>query len=172
MTKRVLIAAGLVAALAGGSAVAIAQAPQHGPGIHQRGPGPRGGGPRGFGGPAADLGLRGIDLTDSQREQVRTIMESHKAEFQTVGGKLHEAHRALGEATMAETLDEAAIRARSAEVASAIADEAILRAKVRSEVFGILTAEQQQKVKEQRTTRQRREAGGQNPRQPRRPPGQ
>jgi protein CpxP len=146
MTRRVLIAAGLAAVLAGGSAIAIAQ-PGIGPGH-----GPRGG----FHGRGAELGLRGIDLTDAQRDQVRKITESHKAEFEQVGTKLREAHRALREATEADVLDEAAVRAKSTDVAAAMADEAILRAKVRAEVFNILTAEQQQKLKDQRTAMQQR----------------
>lgn len=144
MTKRVLIAAGLVVALIGASAVAIAQPPQGGPGMHGAGRGPRGGG---FRGPRADLGLRGVDLTDAQREQVRTIMEAHKDELAQVGTRLREAHRALGAAAEAEPIDEAAIRSASTAVATALADEAILRAKVRAEVSGILTAEQLQQTK-------------------------
>jgi Spy/CpxP family protein refolding chaperone len=100
--------------------------------------------------------LRGVDLTEAQRDQVSKIMESHKAEFQQVGEKLRAAHRAFGEAVRAETVDEAAIRARSADVATAMAEEAILRAKVRAEVSGILTAEQLQKSKELRQGRKQR----------------
>jgi periplasmic protein CpxP/Spy len=147
MIKRVLIAAGIVAAVAGGT-VALAQAPAPGgPGVH--GPGRRGG-------PGADFGLRGVDLTDAQRDQVRAIRESHQSEFDAARTKLRDAHRAFGEATRAATIDEAAIRARSAEVAAAMADEAILRAKVRAEVFAILTPEQQQKANEVRSSMKQR----------------
>lgn len=149
MTKRVLIAVGLAAALAGSSAVALALPAQGGPGIQGPDRGLRRG-PRGPGGPMGDFGLRGVELTDAQRDQMRTIMESHQAEFQQVGIKLRQAHRGLAEATQAETIDEAAIRARSAEVASALADEAILQAKVRAEVAGILTPEQQEQLKTRR----------------------
>lgn len=152
MTNRVLIVVGLFAVLASGSVVAIAQPPQGGPGMHGPGRGPRGG----FGSPRADLGLRGIDLTDAQRDQLRGIMQSHQSEFEAVRTKLRAAHRALAEATQGETVDEATIRARSAEVGTAMADEAVLRTKVRAEVFAILTPEQQQKAKELRdTVRQR-----------------
>jgi periplasmic protein CpxP/Spy len=153
MTKRVLIAAGLAAVLAGAGAIAIAQSPQAGAGVHGFGRGFRGGGPGGFG---ADLELRGIDLTDAQRDQLHSIMESHKAEFEQVRTKVRAAHQGMAEVTAADTIDEAAIRAKSAEVAAAMADDAILRAKVRTEVFGILTAEQQQQVKDRRATRQQR----------------
>lgn len=158
MLKRVLVAAGLVAALAGGTAVAIAQPPQGGgAGIGGPGRGPRGGGPRGFGG--ADLGLRGVDLTDAQKEQLRTIMESHKQELEQVRTKMREAHQGLAAAVDAQTVDEATIRARSTTLATAMADEAILRAKVRAEVQGILTAEQLQKMQERKAEMQKRREG-------------
>jgi periplasmic protein CpxP/Spy len=143
MTKRVLIAAGLAAALISGGALALAQPPQ-GPG-----PGPRmhgGPGGPGVGGPR-DFGLRGIELTDAQKEQVKSIRESHKAEFQAIGEKMRAAHDAFAQATQAETVDEASVRAKSTAVASAMADEAILRAKVRTEINAILTPEQLEQLK-------------------------
>src|SRR5262245_63965051 len=148
MTKRVLIAAGLAAALTGGSAVA--QPPQ-GPGFH--GPGPRRG--PGPGGPM-EFGLRGIDLTDAQKEQVRTIMDSHKDEFQQIGTRMRDAQRAFGEATRAATIDESAIRAKATDLAGVMADEAILRAKVHGEVLAILTAEQQEQLKTRQQEMQKR----------------
>jgi protein CpxP len=146
MSKRILVATGLVAALAGGSfALAqTAESPQQRPGAgERRGPG----GPEGRRGPAGlpgDLGLRGVDLTDAQREQLRGIMENHQAALQQVGTRLRDAHRAFAEAASAQPLDEALVRTRSTDVATAMAEEAILRARVRAEVFQILTPEQQQ----------------------------
>jgi periplasmic protein CpxP/Spy len=146
MTIRTFLAATLVTALASGGALVLAQPAQRGPG-GPGGPGIGGPGPR-RAGPQADLGLRGIDLTDAQREQVRSIMESHKAEFDEAGKKLRDAHRAFAEAVHASPIDEATIRARSTAVAAAMADEAILRAKVRSEVQAILTPEQLEQLKQ------------------------
>ena len=140
MTKRVLIAAGLAAALISGGALALAQSAQ-GPGVH----GPHS--PRGGPGGRMEFGLRGIDLTDAQRQQVQAIMESHRDELQQIGEKVREAHRAFAQATSAETIDEAAIRTASTAVANAMADEGILRARIRSEVNGILTAEQREQLK-------------------------
>lgn len=143
MKKRVLIAAGLAAVLISGGALALAQPPQ-GPG----GPGPRmGRGGPGPHGPMMEFGLRGLDLSDAQKEQVKSIMESHKAEFQAIGEKMRAAHDGLAQATQAETVDESAIRASTGAVASAMADEAILRAKVRAEVQAILTPEQLEQAK-------------------------
>jgi periplasmic protein CpxP/Spy len=155
MKTRMVIAAALVAALAGGYAVASAQAPRGGPGMRGApGPGLQGG-PRG-GGPVGDLGLRGIELTEAQREQVRSIMESHRDEFAGLREKLGAAHRAFAEATRSDAVDEAAIRAQSTAVANAMADEAILRARVRTEVHALLTAEQQQQLKDRQAEMQKR----------------
>lgn len=151
MMKRVVIAAALAAALAGGSALAIAQPPQGGPGMHGPG-GPRGG----PGGPMMDFGLRGIDLTDAQKEQVKTIMDSHKSEFDQIRTRMRDAQRAFGDATQADTIDEAAIRTKATAVAGVMADEAILRAKVHGEVLQILTADQQDQLKAKREEMQKR----------------
>nr|MBA3269132.1 hypothetical protein [Acidobacteriota bacterium] len=95
MTTRILIAAGLAAVLAGGSAAALEQPPQSGRRMERK-PGkpvaPRQGPRRS--GPGMDLALRGIDLTDAQREQGRVIGESHKAELREVATKLRAAQHA------------------------------------------------------------------------------
>lgn len=150
MNKRLLAAVGLAAILGGTATATLAQAPA--------GPGPRGPGRGMRGGPGhfGDLGLRGVDLTDAQRDQIRGIMQSHQEATRAAHAKLRDAHRALAEATRAETIDEAAVRARSGDIATAMADEAILSAKIRGEVLAILTAEQQAQLKEQRETRQQR----------------
>jgi periplasmic protein CpxP/Spy len=155
MKKGIVIAAVLVAALADGHALAGAQAPRGRP--EMRGE-PGHGGSRGpfRGGPGGDLGLRGIELTDAQREQVRSIMESHREEFAAVRTKLGEAHRAFAAATRGDAVDEAAIRTQSTAVANAMADDAILRARVRSQVHALLTAEQQQQLKEREAEMQKR----------------
>jgi protein CpxP len=102
------------------------------------------------------LGLRGIELTDAQREQVRAIMDAHRAEFDEAGTKLREAHRAFAEAVDTTPVDEATVRARSAAIATAMADEAILRAKARSEVQAILTPEQQEQLQQRRAEMEKR----------------
>jgi protein CpxP len=137
------------------------------PGIGAPGDGPRGGvagGPRGRGPMGAPMGLpgfRGLDLTDDQKTQLKQINESHAAEFKAVRDKSRAAHDGMRELLDAETINESAIRAKSAEIAAAEADMLILNAKVRKESMQILTADQLAKLKE------RRESGGQ-----RRPRGQ
>lgn len=159
---RLTLAAGMAAIVGVSLTPLFAQdaAPQDQPAPRRMGPGGPGG--RGFGpGPGGPFGpialpLRQLDLSDAQREQVRTAMQSHQAAFKEIGDRLRTAHDGLETAVTAETVDEAAIRARSAEVAAVQADAAVLRARVHQEIFSLLTAEQQAKAKELRAQAENR----------------
>jgi Spy/CpxP family protein refolding chaperone len=83
-------------------------------------------------------------------------MSAHQTEFREIGDRLRTARQALDAAITADSLDESAIRSRSAEVAAVEADAAVLRAKVHQEAFGILTAEQQAKARELKAQAQAR----------------
>ena len=134
-----------------------ATAPQH----ERRGPGGSGGhagpgrfGRGGFGSPMAML--RQLDLTDDQRTQVRQVMESHRDELRAVGERVRAAQRAQRDAVASTQFDEQAVRTKAAELAAAEADAAVLRAKVHSEVFAVLTPEQQAKAAELKAQREAR----------------
>jgi Spy/CpxP family protein refolding chaperone len=121
-----------------------------GPGMMGRGggmrggPGGPGGGPLGFLGP----GARELNLTDAQREQIRTAVQAHQEELQATGAKMATARKALDDAITAEQFDENAIRARANEVAAIEADAAVLRARVHQAAWSVLTPEQKQKAAE------------------------
>jgi periplasmic protein CpxP/Spy len=157
------IAAGLALAIGGATAL---HAREQGPGGSGPGGGfgrggPGGPGMRRPGGPGGPMGavlpgLRGLELTDAQREQVRAVMESHKAEFEAQFQKLGPARKALHDAVTAEALDESAIRQRAADVAAIEADGAVLQARVHVEVWALLTPEQQQKARDLRAQMEQR----------------
>jgi len=116
-------------------------------------------------------GMRQLDLTDAQRDQIRGIVESHEAALKEIGDRLRAAHEGMDALIAADVVDEPAIRAKSAEAAAVQADAAVLRARVRHDVFSVLTAEQQAKAKElraQRETRQKERAQNLRERRPRR----
>ena len=129
----------------------------------RRGPGPRmGGGPGGPGGPGGQMrggpmglgpAFHELDLTDDQKAQLKTIAESHRDEFRAAGLKVGVAREAMRALIEADQIDEGAIRAKSAEVAAAEADVAILNARVRQQSMQILTSEQQAKLKELQASR-------------------
>ena len=125
--------------------------------------GPFGGGPFGDG----PLIPRVPDVTDAQRQQMRAIVDRHQAEIRPVMEQLHTARTALEDAIVSTPGDEATIRLKSADVAAAEADLAVIRARVYAEVAALLTPEQQQQLQEQRNRMKERLQNG-----PRRPQAQ
>jgi Spy/CpxP family protein refolding chaperone len=172
MKKRLAVGAGAVALAIGLVGAGFAGAQQisaaQGPGVGapaQRGGGPfgpgRGGRGMGMGGPGRAMGpggllgpaFRQLDLTDAQKDSVKGIVESHREEMRTLGQRAMNARQALDAAISADVFDEATVRTTAAEVAAVDADLAVMRAKVYSEVYQLLTPEQQSKLKEARRTR-------------------
>jgi len=94
---------------------------------------------------------RAIDLTDAQRDQIKAIADSHQDEWKTLADRARTAHEALSDAIVADTVNDALIRQKSAEVAAVDADLAVARAHAHAEVFQILTSEQKAQVKKMQT---------------------
>lgn len=86
-----------------------------------------------------------LDLSDAQRAQVRGILKTHADEILAQVRAGMDARQALHEAVMAQPADENVIRSLAAKVGSVHADGAMLMVKIRSEIWPILTPEQQQK---------------------------
>jgi protein CpxP len=88
-----------------------------------------------------------LDLTDAQKQQLKALAQSHREEWKALADRARTARQALHQAVTAETLDDAAIRQRSAELAAVQADIAVARAHARAQMFQVLTPEQQAKAK-------------------------
>ena len=151
------LAAGIAAlTLSAGAPMLLAQDQQ--PQQRQQGRGPDGhGGPgmRGLGGPMGfGAGFRNLDLTDDQKAQLKKIADARRSDFEAAGQKVRAAREGMRALIEADSINESAIRAKSAEIAAAEADVMILNAKVRQESLQVLTSEQQAKLKEQRTARE------------------
>jgi protein CpxP len=115
-----------------------------------RGRGP--GGPGRFGGPGGPMGMLPmlgpqLNLTDAQKDQIKTLAASHKDEWKALADRARTAHEALNDAVTADAVDESLIRQKSADVAAVDADLAIARAHARTEVLQILTADQKAQLK-------------------------
>ena len=151
--KSTIVAGAAALMLAGAAPLLLAQ-DQPQPQQRQRRGGPGFEAPRGMRG--GGMEFRGLDLTDDQRAQLRKIRDARQSEFKAAGEKLRAAREGMRELLEADSINESAIRGKSQEVAAAEAEVAILNAKVRAESMQILTSEQQQKLKELRTTRQTR----------------
>ena len=116
------------------AALAFSQGPQ--------GP-PRGGGGRGGPGPRDGLGpiARDLNLTDDQKAAIKKISES----FAESTKALHDQLRTLHEGEpdpMSGNFDEAAVRAAAEARAKIQVELEVSRAKMMSQIAGVLTAEQ------------------------------
>ena len=114
--------------------------------------GPRGGGPVG----ALLPPLRRLDLSDEQREQVRTVIGESREAVRTHLRETRTAREALAEAVAAGTVDEERIRTLAAELGRLAGDAAVRRAQVYAAVWQILTPEQQARAEEIRAEREER----------------
>ena len=152
--KVMLGAMALTAGLAGAASAQPERQgpPPGGPGGPFGPGGPRG--PVGMGGPGRmgplggllglhpELPLPALNLTDAQREQVRTILQGHREEGRALMQRGHTALESLRKATEA-TVDEGAAAQQGQALGAVIAEASVLRARVRSEIMTILTPEQQ-----------------------------
>ena len=89
-----------------------------------------------------------LNLTDAQRDQIKAIADTHKDEWKALADRGRTAHMALDEAINADTVNDAAIRQKSADASAVDADIAVARAHAHAEVFQILTADQKAQLKE------------------------
>lgn len=160
------LGAGLIAVGLGAGAYVHAQdqntspqaPPFRGRGMGPGGPGRGPGGPGGPGGPMGMLPMLGpqLNLTETQRDQIRTIVESHKDEWKALADRGRAAHTALDDAIAADAIDEALIRQKSAEAAAVEADLAVARAHARAEVVQLLTADQKAQLKSMQSEMKKR----------------
>jgi protein CpxP len=165
MTKRFgLVVGAVVVALGLANVYVSAQNSSGAPGPFMgrgRG-GPGRGGPMGMMGPLGPMIMDRLNLSDAQRSQVKSVLQAHRGDIKAVGDRAFAAHKALEAVISADTVDESAIRARSADVATIEADMAVMRAQIRAEVWQILTPDQQQQAKTlQAQMEQRMEQGRQ-----------
>jgi len=123
------------------------------------GPGGRGGrmgGP--MGGPMRGGGLGDVmrDLTDAQREQVKGIRERHADRMMPLMERAHAAREAVDAAVFSGNAGN--LQGLSIEVGNAETELTYVQAQVQAEIFGVLTAEQKQKIAERRKQMEARRA--------------
>jgi protein CpxP len=168
--RKVSLAAILVAALAGG--VAFAQG---------GGPGRRGGGPGAFGGPGrpggpggAGLPLQALNLSDTQKDQVKQLLQQSREQNRAAAAQLRTAMDAQRKAVESIPADEGLIRSTTQALVEAQTEMAIQQSRLQGEIFAMLTPAQQdqaRKLKADRDARlqaqrqQRQQQGAQQPKQ-------
>lgn len=115
----------------------------------RRGPGGPGG--RGFGGPLGPL-ARDLNLTDAQKAEVKKITDAFEASTKSI----HEQLRAAGgpggpfEGLKDGAFDEAAVRSAAQARAALHVELEVAHARMLSQVYALLTAEQKATLAERR----------------------
>jgi Spy/CpxP family protein refolding chaperone len=92
-----------------------------------------------------------LGLSDDQKEQIRGVLKAHAGEIEAQMQAAQTGNKALREAMSVQPLDEAKIRQQALALGGVRADGAVLRARIRSEIWPILTPDQQEKAKEMRS---------------------
>jgi len=100
--------------------------------------------------------LRGLDLTDAQREQVRGIFKEQAPAMRERMDIARKAHQELRAASLAPSFDGARARQLADTAAKALADAAVLRAEATSKVVALLSPEQRAKLEERRSRHEHR----------------
>ena len=113
----------------------------------------RGGGPGGLGlfGPGG-AGIEGANLTEAQKDQVKAIVASHRDEMRGLLDRQAQARRALTASAENGRVDDAAAN----DVGAASAALALAEARMRAEVFQLLTPEQRAAVQKRADERAQR----------------
>jgi len=107
---------------------------------------------------------RALDLTDAQRAQIKSIMETERAKNAPLREQLAANRRAMNDATKAGTFNEEQFRALAQQAQAAHVELAVSRAKVQSTIYNtVLTAEQRAKADEFAAKRDARRAEHANP---------
>ena len=105
-------------------------------------------------------GLRQLELTDAQREQIREIADQNRAAGQEQAEGLRAARMALNEALMADVVNESTIRGLIAQMAPVEADVAVQHAYANAQILQVLTVDQRAEWRQQQAEAQERFSEG------------
>lgn len=153
--KTLMVAGGAILGLSslllagGGGGPAFGRGPAHEPGMGM-GMMSHGGGPMGPGGVLGPAAAQ-LNLTDEQKQAIRTICQQSRADSNEVVGAIDEARAALHEAVIGGANEEH-IRAAAAALGTAIGNQAVLQAKTVAAARAVLTEEQRKEHQEVQAT--------------------
>jgi Spy/CpxP family protein refolding chaperone len=104
----------------------------------------------GFGG----HGLRGLNLTEEQRDKIFDIRHAQEPAVRAKFKELREARSNLEALTHAPTYDEAKVRALTDKSAAVMAELARMHARTEHQIYQILTPEQRKQFEERKAQRE------------------
>ena len=89
-----------------------------------------------------------LGLTQAQQEQIKGILQSEKPKMQPLMQQLKQERQEMSSLTESGTFDEAAVRAAAGKQAQTETDLAVERARVKSQIFAVLTPDQRSKAQQ------------------------
>lgn len=92
--------------------------------------------------------LKGIELTDTQKAQIKALMEKRRTDFGADKKAAHANRQALSKLTMAETYDAAAAETLIDKQTQAYKKRSMAQAKFHHDVYQLLTTEQRDALKQ------------------------
>ncbi len=107
--------------------------------------------------------LRGLDLTEAQRDKIFAVRHANAPAMREQGKIMHAARAELAKLALSNDYDEARVKALTDRSAQAMSTMAQLRARSMNEVFRVLTPEQQAKVIERHARWEQRGEGRRGP---------
>ena len=144
MRKLVVVLSVMALLMCGAAMVANAQGPGGGPHKGWGGPGP--------GGHGMGMALRELNLTDAQKEQVKSIMKANHASMKTVMQQMQQNRAALLAATANGAYDAAKIQALANQQAQLQAAMIVNHEAIQHQIYTqVLSSEQQAKAEQLRT---------------------
>lgn len=105
--------------------------------------------------------LRGLDLTQAQRDQLFELRHAQAPKLRELGKTVRSSRQELRQLSMSDSFDQAKAKQLADAASQAGAELALLRAQLQNETFKVLTPEQREKLAERAT---RHERGMQGPR--------
>ena len=130
LTRNKILIAALALSLLG--AVAVAQGHMHGEGM----PGDH----------MLSFMTDYLDLTDAQQAQAKDIMDKAKTTMEPLVQQMAQTHSDIGQVVHSGSFDEAKVRSLAAQQSQAMQEMIVQKARVDSQLFQILTADQKTKM--------------------------
>jgi len=107
-----------------------------------------------------------LDLTDAQQAQMKDILTKEKPSIQPLMQQLRQSHQQMQALEQSGTFDEAKVRTLATQQSQAMTELIVQKARIKSELIGVLTSDQKDKLAKMQARRQARMQkhfqGGQN----------
>jgi protein CpxP len=97
-----------------------------------------------------------LDLTDAQQTQIKAIMTKEKPTIAPLMQQLGQTHSQMRQLEESATFDEAKVRALASQQAQTMIDLAVEKARMKNEMYQLLTPDQKAKLQTVETRHQQR----------------